>query len=105
MKQLAAVLMSVVWAFASPLSGAETACRQVVVPGTVAAQRGELTLAELLPREGCAQLREAAARVSLGTAPQVGSGRVLEGGQIRGRLEELVSRDANLNFNFEEPAG
>ncbi len=41
-------------------------------------------------------LRDAAARVSLGVAPRAGSARVLDGRQIRQRLEELAAVSLNL---------
>jgi hypothetical protein len=96
MKRLAMVLMSGVFAAASLRCAAEPACAQVAVEAAVDAKRGELSLADLLGRGTCPEWREAAARVSLGAAPRAGSVRVLEGSQIRRRLEELASGGLGL---------
>lgn len=66
MKWRAMVLISGALAASSLRCGAEPACPQVVVPASVEAGRGELTLADLMARGSCPQMREAAAQVSLG---------------------------------------
>jgi len=96
MKRLAVLLMSGVFAVAAvPAHGwAEQACATMAVEATVEAMGGELTLADLLGRGSCRQLREAAAQVKLGAAPRPGSVRVLEGGEIRRLLEQLAEQPA-----------
>lgn len=89
MNRLRIVLIGGVFAAASLGAVAEPACKQVAVPSSVEAGREGLTLADLVPG-ACPQWREAAAQVSLGTAPQAGSLRVLDGGHIRGLLEEIA---------------
>ena len=91
MKWRAMVLISGALAASSLRCGAEPACPQVVVPASVEAGRGELTLADLMARGSCPQMREAAAQVSLGTAPRAGSVRVFDGREVRRQLEELAS--------------
>lgn len=96
MKCLAVVLISAMVAAGSQRCGAEQACREAAVEASVEAGPGELTLADLLARGACPQLREAAARVSLGAAPRPGSVRVLEGREICRLLETLGGGSANL---------
>lgn len=96
MKRLAMVLMSGVIAAASLPCGAEPACTEVAVEASVEAGRGELTLADLLARGTCLPLRQAAAQVSLGTAPRAGSVRVFDGRHIRGLLEGLADGGLSL---------
>src|SRR5271169_4231535 len=94
MKRLAMVLLGGVFADASLPCGAQLACPVVVVEGGVEAGQGALTLADLLEPGACVQLRQAAAQVSLGQAPRLGSTRVLDGGQIRWLLEGLEGGDS-----------
>lgn len=92
MKRLAMVLMSGMLAAVSLRSAAAEACKDVTnvtVKASVEAGPGELTLADLLGRGACPQVREASARVSLGAVPRPGSVRVLDGREVRRRLEEL----------------
>jgi len=90
MKRFAVALMSGLLAAVSFAYATEPACTEVTVQSRVEVKRGELTLADLLARGACPQLRQAAARVSLGTAPRVGSVRLLDGRQIRSALEGLA---------------
>jgi hypothetical protein len=91
MKRLAMVLMSGVFTAAALRCAAEPVCTRVAVEGRVeAAGPGELTLADLLARGTCPQLRQVAARVSLGSVPRAGSVRVLDGRQVRRLLETLA---------------
>jgi hypothetical protein len=92
MKCLAMVLMlmSGMVAAGSLECRAEPACAEVAVEASVEAGPGELTLADLLARDTCEQLRSEAARVSLGTAPQSGRVRILDGREIRRQLEVLA---------------
>src|ERR1700680_2175376 len=83
------MLMSGVLAAASLPCGAESVCTEVAVQANVEAGQGELTLADLLARGTCLQLRQAAALVGLGAAPRSESVRVIEGGQIRRLLEGI----------------
>jgi|HubBroStandDraft_4_1064222.scaffolds.fasta_scaffold05214_8 hypothetical protein len=69
---------------------AEPACEKVAVESSVEAGQGQLTLADLLGPGTCLQVREGAAKVSLGAAPRPGSVRVFEGRRIRVLLEELA---------------
>jgi len=73
-----------------------TSCVRVVVADTVEAAPGALTLADLILPNNCQQLREAAAQVSLGSAPQPGSERRLNGSQIRRLLKEVAGRIEGL---------
>src|SRR5258708_32296737 len=96
MKWLAVVRISGMFAAVPFCQGSAEGCSQVAVQSRVEAGQGELTLADLLARGSCPQLRDAAARVSLGVAPRAGSARVLDGRQIRQRLEELAAVSLNL---------
>jgi hypothetical protein len=91
MKHLAMITMLVSGALAaaSLRCGAEPGCTQVAVEASVEAGPGALTLADMLGRGTCPQLRVAAARVSLGAAPLPGSVRVLGGREVRRLLEKL----------------
>ena len=66
MNRLGIVLISGVFAAVSLRAAAESTCTQAAVQASVEAEREDLTLADLLARDSCPQLREAAARVSLG---------------------------------------
>jgi hypothetical protein len=90
MKVFAVVLMSSALAVPSLRCAAETFCPQIAVSARVKTAQAELTLADLLAPEVCPQLREAAAGLSLGRAPRVGSVRVLDGREIRRRLTEFA---------------
>jgi len=96
MNRLGIVLISGVFAAVSLRAAAESTCTQAAVQASVEAEREDLTLADLLARDSCPQLREAAARVSLGAAPRAGSVRVLDGRHIRGLLEELPGAGLSL---------
>src|ERR1700692_1996612 len=96
MKWLALVLIGGTFGAGSLRCAAESACREVTVQANVEAAPGELTLADLLPPDTCLELRRAAALVGLGAVPRAESVRVLDGRQIRRRLEDL--RDASLKL-------
>jgi hypothetical protein len=98
MRLFAMALFSGAFAAAALGCARGQACRQVTVESSVEigvesgveAEPGALTLADLLGRGACPQLRAAAARVQLGSVPRAGSVRVLDGGEVRrmlGRLE------------------
>lgn len=90
MKCLAMVLISGMLAALSLQCRADQACEEVTVKASVEGGSGALTLADLLAPGTCAQLRNAAARVSLGRVPRSGSVRVLDGRVIRRGLEDLT---------------
>ena len=69
---------------------AEAACTEVAAAARVEVGREELTLADLLTHGSCGQFRQAAARMSLGTAPRAGRSRVFDGRQIRAMIEEIA---------------
>lgn len=94
MKWLARVMViaSGIFAAGSVPCAAEPVCTQVTVEARVEAGPGRLTLADLLAPEACAQLRQAAAQVSLGMGPRPGSARVLDGRRVRFLLEGLAIR-------------
>jgi hypothetical protein len=97
MKRLAIITMllsGMLWA-TSLRSSAQQACTEVAVEASVEAGPGALSLADLLAPGVCPQWREAAAQVSLGAAPRPGSVRVLDGREIRRRLERLDDRLAS----------
>jgi Chaperone for flagella basal body P-ring formation len=81
---------------ASLRCAAGASCARVVLPSRVEAAPGKLTLADLLAPDACAQLRQAAQQVSLGSVPQAGSVRVLDGQQLRALIESMAAR-ANLS--------
>jgi len=100
MKRLAIIVFSLLggagWATAHPTTGRN--CQPPVVLARVSIPDGNLSLADLLAPETCAQLRESASRVRLGVAPLPGSPRVLDGADVRPLLERLaasVDRDAS----------
>jgi hypothetical protein len=92
MKRLAIALMSGMFAVVSLLCAAEPACTKLVVEATVEVGQGALTLADLLAPGSCPQWREAAAQVSLGAVPRLGSARVLDGRRVQLLLEALANR-------------
>jgi hypothetical protein len=94
MKRLCLVLITIGLAVAGLPCVAETACRGLVVRGLVEVGEGELTLADLLGPGTCPEWYRAAAQVSLGMVPKAGSGRVIEGGEIRRLLDTLTEREA-----------
>jgi hypothetical protein len=100
MKVFAVVLMSSALAAPSLGCAAETVCPQIAVSARVETAQAELTLADLLVPDVCPQLREAAAGLSLGRAPRVGMVRVLDGREIRRRLEEFAD-----GFNLTKTIG
>jgi hypothetical protein len=91
MKRLAMITMLMGGALAatSLRSSARETCSQVTVDASIEAGPGELTLADLLSPGACPQLREAAVEVTLGAAPLPGSVRVLDGREVRRRIEKL----------------
>lgn len=90
MKLAIMMLTIAMLAAAALVCRADQACVGMAVEASVEAGPGELTLADLLTRETCLQVRERAARVSLGKAPRPGSVRVLEGREVQRRLEILA---------------
>ena len=76
---------------------AESSCTVVRVEAEVEAGRGELSLADLLAPGTCPQWRAAAEKMGLGAVPRAGNIRVLDGGQIRGLLEELAGGSSSLD--------
>jgi hypothetical protein len=89
MKRLYLALITTGLAMAGLSGIAEAACRGLVVRALVEAAEGELTLADLLEPGACPEWYRAAARVGLGMVPRAGSGRVIEGGEIRRLLDTL----------------
>jgi hypothetical protein len=101
MKLFARALLSGAFAVAALGCARGQACRQVTVEPNVEigaeigvetgveAEPGAVTLADLLGRGACPQLRAAAAQVQLGSVPRVGSVRVLDGGEVRRMLVRL----------------
>jgi hypothetical protein len=70
---------------------AATECSQLQVEASVKVDAGnDLTLADLLAPDACAQVNRAAARVSLGRVPQPGSLRVFDGRRIQQLLKEIA---------------
>lgn len=74
------------------ISPGHASCR-VTVAASVEVS-GEYSLADLLGGRGCPEMRRAAARVLLGSAPLAGSERVLAGSEVRTTLQKLA---ANLH--------
>jgi hypothetical protein len=73
-------------------SQAYVACRAITLPERVAVGTGAITLAALFPEQTCPELREAAAQITLGMAPQKGSARVFERAEIRQLIDGLGER-------------
>jgi Chaperone for flagella basal body P-ring formation len=96
MKRLALMLIGGIFAAGSLRCGAESACTEVTVQANVAAEPGALSLADLLVNGSCLELRRAASLVGLGAVPRAESVRVLDGRQIRRRLEDLTGASLNL---------
>jgi len=96
MNWLGMVLIGAGFAAVSLRAAAEPACTEVVVLSSVAAAGEKLTLADLLERNTCPQLRDAAAQVSLGIVPRGGRMRVLDGRPIRGLLDQLAGAGLSL---------
>jgi len=96
MKQLALLLIAGMFAAGSRRCRAETACTEVTVQANVESGQRELTLADLLASGSCVELLQAAALVGLGAVPRAESVRVLDGRQIRRRLEDLTEAGLNL---------
>ena len=86
MKRLARVLIGGAFAIAFLSCEAESVCPQVTVQAIVETVREKLTLEDLLAPDSCAQVRQAAAEVSLGLAPRGGIVRVLDGHEVRRQL-------------------
>jgi Chaperone for flagella basal body P-ring formation len=89
MKWISRLLISVLLIPAAR-SVAEAGCAGLSVRPRVDAVREELTLADLLPSETCASVRQAALRVSLGKAPRAGVLRVIDGRQIRAMVGKIA---------------
>jgi hypothetical protein len=96
MKRLALVWMSGFVLAASFHGEAQAVCARVTVRASYETATPKITLADLLIADRCLPLQEAAARVSLGATPRLGSVRVLEGSQIRRLLEELGVENREL---------
>jgi hypothetical protein len=96
MKRLALMLIGGMFAAGALRCGAESACTEVTVQANVEAEPGVLTLADLLAGGSCLELRQAAVLVGLGAVPRAESVRVLDGRQIRRRLENLTGASLNL---------
>jgi hypothetical protein len=89
MKWIVIMLMFGEIAACVPCSAA-TECSQLRVEASVKLAGNDLTLADLLAPDTCPQVRRAAARARLGTAPQPGSLRVFDGRQIQQLLEKIA---------------
>ena len=63
----------------------------VAVRAQVEIADSDLTLADLLTPDSCAEVRTAAAAVNLGATPLEGSPRVLLGSQVKERIEAIIS--------------
>src|ERR1700683_1507866 len=108
MKLLAMALLGGAFATASHGCARGQACQQVTVESNVEigdesrvemgveTEAGALTLADLLGRGACPQLRAAAARVQLGGVPRAGSVRVLHRDEVRRLLEKLERESLSL---------
>jgi hypothetical protein len=94
MKGLARIVWFVAIAM-SPLASAEQRCSKIVLSPNIHVRDGLLSLADLLPSEGCPALLAAASRVPLGRAPLPGSARVLSGDGVRQLLEDVYSPTAH----------
>jgi len=80
-----------VWLLFSAPSLAESGCARVRLKAEVQIALGELTLADLLEPESCAEIVEAAAHLKLGAAPLAGSSRVMTGEELRSKLGGFLS--------------
>jgi Chaperone for flagella basal body P-ring formation len=71
------------------ISLAHASCRVTVAANVEVS--GEFSLADLLDGGSCAEVRRAAAKVLLGSAPLAGSKRVVAGSEVRTTLEKLAA--------------
>ena len=79
------------WLILSTPLLAQPVC-EVPIPADVEVSGAEFSLADLLSAGACPKLRSAAAHQRLGSIPLAGSPRVLEGAEIRSRLERLAEQ-------------
>jgi len=85
----AAILGLITWlALVSPC-WAETSC-QITVPNAVEVEHAGLMLSDVLPPTACQPWMHAASAVRLGALPLTGSVRVLDGADVRRRLESIA---------------
>jgi hypothetical protein len=77
------------------MAACQPACGPLEVRADVEVRGPELSLADLLAPASCPALIQAAARMHLGNAPLPGSVRVLEGGEIRTRFQQLARGGVN----------
>jgi hypothetical protein len=91
MKALSIALGMAGWLILSVPLPAESACK-ASIPAVVEVSGTEFSLADLLPAGVCPALRSAAARQRLGSVPLAGSPRVIEGAEIRSRIERLAQQ-------------
>jgi hypothetical protein len=91
------------FSLAAGISSGHASCR-VTVAATVEVS-GEFSLADLFGSGGCPEMRRAAAKVILGSAPLAGSKRVLAGSAVRTTLQKLAARlrDAGASANIFVP--
>jgi hypothetical protein len=66
---------------------------QARVLASIEVSGASLSLADLLSPDSCPAIRRAASGIRLGAAPREGSPRVMEGSQVRARLEELFHKE------------
>lgn len=91
MRLLASVLVVGTLTVVSLPCAAGEVCGEVAVRASAKSRQAELTLADLLLPGACAQLREAAAHVSLGVPARPGTVRVLDGRVVERLITQLAS--------------
>jgi flagellar basal body P-ring formation chaperone FlgA len=92
--RVAAFAMGMTFAFS--LGSASDGSRVVPLRAVVEVKPGEVWLSDFLPSDAPAGLRRAAAAIEICRAPQPGSVRVLEAGQIEGRLGQRAAEFRQL---------
>ena len=84
-------LILAIAALAASCAG-ESICGRIALPPQVEVTAGEVSLGDLLPSALCPALRAEAKQIRLGSAPLMGSVRVLDGDRVRTLLSRFQSR-------------
>lgn len=71
---------------------------QIQVSRSHDVQGETFSLADLLPRDTCSSLLRAAENVSLGKLPRIGVTRVLDGAEVRQRLQTIAMNQVNFRI-------
>ena len=89
MKSLLSTTCLVVFCLAASIARSQNSCA-AIARIEVESTGADLSLADLLARNSCPELMRSAARIRLGASPLAGSMRVLEGGEVRSLLQQVI---------------